>query len=60
MNEPLFIDELDGETYQTTPETFADDWFSYLDWKSEQDIARNYGDCGQSLHVYFTPEEGGY
>ncbi|MDX3520668.1 hypothetical protein [Streptomyces scabiei] len=56
----LFIDELDGTTFQTTPETFTDDWYSYLDWKSEQHIARHYGDCGASLDVYFTPEEGGY
>lgn len=58
--DPLFIDELDGTTYQTTRETFYDDWHSYLEWQSEQHVARHYGDCGASLDVYFTPEEGGY
>ncbi|WP_370135962.1 hypothetical protein [Streptacidiphilus sp. EB103A] len=36
----------------------ADD--ARADLEAEDHIARNYGDCGQSLHQYFTPEEGGY
>lgn len=26
------------------------------DWKLEQYIARNFGDCGRSLHDYVTPD----
>jgi hypothetical protein len=58
--ESLFVDELDGTTFQTTPATFFEDWHSYLECREEQRTARNYGDCGESLHAYFTPEEGGY
>ncbi|WP_077060528.1 hypothetical protein [Streptomyces sp. MP131-18] len=54
----LFVEELDGSTL--TPDELRQEAEVEQNWRTEQYIARNFGDGGQSLHTAFSPEEGGY